>query len=79
MLTIEMKINGILIGQIYAHNQGYEDATDLCSYNYHCYLMDMKGNPSIAEGVVLHRRNEGFLKLAGILSDAAEEALADAP
>ena len=65
MLTIEMKINGTLIGQIYAHNEGYvDDDFSLCNYTYHCYLMGMKGQPKLAEGSLQHKREKGFTVLA---------------
>ena len=55
MLTIEMKINGTLIGQVYAHNEGYVGHTNICEYKWHLYSMDMKGNPTIKEGVLQQR------------------------
>ena len=63
MLTIEMKINGTLIGQVYAHNKGYVDGS-ICKYDWHCYQMDMKGNPTITQGTLRHDRPDGFNKLA---------------
>jgi len=65
MLTIEMKINGSLIGQIYARCG--DGALGRHSYTYHCYMMDPFGKPELIEGKVTHQRQEGFLELAQIL------------
>jgi hypothetical protein len=65
MLTVEMKINGTMIGQIYAHNEG--GALGNCDYKWHCYLMDDAGKPSLYEGRVNHQRQEGFAKLMSII------------
>lgn len=62
MLTIEMKINGTIIGQIYAHNEG--GALGFCDYKWHCYMMDLQGNPTLYEGLTSHQRQKGFTALA---------------
>jgi len=70
MLTIEMKINGTLIGQIYAHNEGYTVGGN-CKYMWHCYLMSLHGEPSLKQGTIEHLRADGFTKLGAILMEAA--------
>ena len=67
-----MKVNGTLIGQVYAHNEGYVGATNTCKYTYHLYQMDLRGKPSIIEGSLEHERDAGFNVLAEkIFADAS--------
>lgn len=78
MLTIEMKVNGTIIGQMYAHNKGYVDVTpvdpdgDWCEYDWHCYLLNY-GDATLTQGTLLHKRTEGFGKLAALLFAAADK------
>lgn len=75
MLTVEMKINGTLIGQIYAHNKGYvKGSYNECRYGYHLYQMDtgMDGKPSIKEGTLIHNRPDGFNKLIKLILEDVE-------
>lgn len=67
MLTVEMKINGALIGQIYAHNKGFNLAINKHEYTYHIYQVSMSGEPTIKEGKVSHYRDDGFNKLISII------------
>ena len=70
MLTIEMKVNGTLVGQIYAHNEtGY---MGFCDYKWHCYLTQEE---VLLKGMVTHQRQNGFLRLQAILTDAVIEEL----
>lgn len=78
MFTVELKINGMLIGVIYGHNEGAardpDDASfydpDLCLYTYsyfHC------SDGRTVKGTITHRRSEGLEILASrILAKAAE-------
>ena len=72
MLTIEMKVNGTIIGQMYAHNKGYiDDGFDLCEYDYNCYLLNEGHNAELCTGVVTHKRSEGFAELSRVLFEHA--------
>ena len=64
-----MKVNGTIIGQIYAHNEGHIEGylSDVCKYKWHCYLMDMHGEPTLVKGTTKHRRSNGFAALAELL------------
>ena len=76
MLTIEYKVNGTLIGQIYAHNKGYVDAgSDVCNYDWHCYSMSLRGVGTIVSGDTTHSRAEGFEVLAAKLFTEADRLL----
>ena len=73
MLSIEMKINGTIIGQIYAHNvDGY---MSMCSYKWHCYFIGEDDDPCLVGGVLKHDRKDGFLKLQVLLTEAAMEGI----
>ena len=72
MLTVEMKINGTLIGQIYAHNKGFNHDNNTHEYKYHMYQMGMDGEPVIKEGWVSHYREDGFNKLISIILEDME-------
>lgn len=63
MLTAEIKVNGCLIGHIYAHNTGYVHAQnhDECSYEYHIY--DVTEGSVIKSGRVEHARSSGAFAL----------------
>lgn len=76
MLTIEYKINGILIGQIYAHNEGFNETFDKCTYKYHYYSTGGNNNEGLLiNGRVDHFRKDGFEKLAFILGEEISNRL----
>lgn len=75
MMNIEFKVNGVLVGNIYLHNNGYaSDSGDDCHYTWHSYNIDKDGAPCIREGCCTHDRTAGMFKLAEkICSSITEE------
>jgi len=68
MITIEIRINGALIGHIYAVNlRGAPDG--LCEYRYEYYEPD---RGSLVTGKIKHQRPEGALALVAKLARAAK-------
>lgn len=66
MLTAEIKVNGVLIGHVYIHNEGYvndnlDDDDDMCNYSYHAY--DVGEGEIIGRGTVKHPRKDGAFRL----------------
>ena len=65
MFTVEIKINGSLIGHIYGHNEGHTDKGD--RYRYEYYETETR---KIVNGEVTHPRRNGIRPLiTAILSD----------
>lgn len=66
MFTIEIKVNGALIGHIYGRNTGeYEDGKTKYAYEYY-----EPEEPRIRKGHVLHQRDHGIRPLiTAILKD----------
>ena len=57
--SVELKINGILIGNVYYHNEGYlDDSTCAYSYEYHSWP-----ESDAIKGKLIHVRPEGVEKL----------------
>ena len=65
MFTVEIKINGSLIGHIYGHNEGPTPDGD--RYRYEYYETEKR---KVVNGEVVHHRADGIRPLiAAILSD----------
>ena len=70
MFTVEIKINGSLIGHIYGHNEGIEESGDT-KYTFEYYRPDSR---KLINGNVLFKREDGIEKLISkILSQASKE------
>lgn len=70
MFTLEFRINGMLVGVVYGHNER-DLSADTCEYSYHYHEVD-KGN--ILSGHVVHVREDGLAKLCQkILTDAERQ------
>lgn len=68
MFTVEIKINGSLIGHIYGHNEGDSPDGKGDKYRYEYYEPETR---EVRNGNVVHRRSDGIRKLvAAILNDA---------
>jgi hypothetical protein len=59
MFTIELRINGALIGHIYGRNVGVF-SKDKCRYKYEYYEPENRG---IIKGEIVHNRNKGIRAL----------------
>jgi len=65
MFTVELKINGSLIGHIYGQNKG-EDISGKTKYDYDYYDVDRREQ---TKGTLLFRREDGIRALiAAILT-----------
>ena len=68
MLTIELRVNGALIGHAQLINQGYlKGLDDTCEYEYHAWLTEGKGN--ILRGRLKHKRSDGAFELVRKLTE----------
>lgn len=56
MLSVEIKINGLMIGHIHALNKGIVQGSLHNKYRFEYYI---PGKGVVAEGTVLHMREEG--------------------
>jgi hypothetical protein len=66
MFTVEIKINGTMIGHIYGHNEG-DLANGKCKYRYEYYEIEKR---KVRNGMVEHARTDGIRQLvAAILND----------
>ena len=77
MLTLEMKVNGMLIAHIYIVNvsphvdnpllcygPGAPKNPDICNYEYEIYRVGVEGgDESVVKGKVKHNQTEGAIKL----------------
>jgi hypothetical protein len=63
MFTVEIKINGSLIGHIYARNVK-DVGLDECEYAYEYYEPESRG---LTKGKVRHRRKDGIRPLVGMI------------
>lgn len=64
MFTAELKVNGVLIGVLYGHNEGYVDnGSDVCIYTWVYHRVDSMLKPQFGE--VDHARSAGLAKLVG--------------
>ena len=61
MFTIEIKINGAMIGHIYGHNEGLApEGKGESVYSWEYYRPEMR---SIQHGKLLHKRDDGIESL----------------
>lgn len=71
MFTIENRINGVLIGVLYGHNEGFGD--DLTNYRYSWHYHDIEAG-TVKSGSITHRRADGLVALtAAILADIVKQ------
>jgi hypothetical protein len=63
MFTVELKINGALVGHVYGVNKGVA-ANGKTSYVYDYYDV---GNRKITKGTVKHKRDDGLNKLIALI------------
>lgn len=71
MFTVEIKINGALIGHIYGLNQG--EQSGMTKYHYEYYEPEQ---PKLSVGTVLHERDNGIRDLISlILADVKANGL----
>ena len=71
MFTVEIRINGSMIGHIYGHNEGENYKTGLTTYRYEYYRPESQ---KIVNGSVLFKRNDGIEDLIRvILEDYSEK------
>ena len=61
--AIELKINGILIGNIYYHNEGYVSEAE-CNYTYEYHSWP---NGWAIKGELIHTRVQGVETLAELI------------
>lgn len=65
MFTVELKINGTMIGHIYGKNKGLaSEGTGETIYEYEYYEPD---GGDIARGFVLHKREDGLRHLVRLV------------
>lgn len=65
MFTVEIRINGSMIGHIYGHNEG--DTADGCKYRYEYYEPETR---KLIKGNIEHKRSKGIRQLiTQILND----------
>lgn len=57
MLTVEIKVNGALIGLAYARNVAWGDLLDTSTYKWQYYRPE--GSPNLLVGEVEHKRDDG--------------------
>lgn len=62
--SIELKINGTIIGHIYYHNEGYITEGE-CQYLYEYH--SWPNGVTITDGVVIHTRVQGVEVLAELI------------
>jgi len=70
MFTVEIKINGSLIGHIYGHNEGV-DKNNNTEYTYEYYRPESR---KLVNGKILFRREDGIENLiCSILEDYSKK------
>jgi len=70
MFTVEIRINGTLIGHIYGRNMG-RNPGGKTRYDYEYYEPEL---PNVRKGSVMHERDGGIRPLiAAILADVPAE------
>jgi hypothetical protein len=68
MLTVELKINGTLVGHIYGVNKGECPREDgYGRYTIYEYEYYEPGNKKLIDGTVFHKREDGLRKLIEII------------
>jgi len=72
-MSIELKVNGILIGKVYIKNEGHiSGKSDLCNY----YVKYSRARDErIIETYIEHKRGDGAEKLAEIVFKAVSELM----
>lgn len=61
MFSIEVKVNNLLVGHLYAKNKGYVlDYPELCHYSCRYYMPE---TGQVSECEVWHNREEGINEL----------------
>ena len=70
MFTVELKINGALIGHIHGQNITTESNSGECEYSYEYYDVQKK---EINRGQVVHNRPDGIRNLIKIILEDLEE------
>lgn len=68
MISMDLRVNGILIGHIYCHNEGsihMDNILDL--HQYYWEYHEIGKHKKVQHGHVRHRRNEGAIKLFSII------------
>ena len=69
MLTLEIKINGMVISLMNMHNEGYTDIPGVvnlseCIYSVEAYIPADNGKPGkLIHAQVIHKREDGALVL----------------
>ena len=63
MFTVEIKINGTLIGHIYGHNTG-DQVEGKTVYNWHYYSTEEQ---DVSRGHILHKREDGINALVAAI------------
>ena len=71
MFTIEIKINGSLIGHIYGINKG-DGPNKTTRYNYEYYEPEIR---RLITGSVLHKRENGIRVLIELILESVENSL----
>ena len=64
MFSVEVKINGVLIGHLYGHNNGHMESdalSDKCLYSYEYY--EPGTGKEVKRGNITHKRDDGAAKL----------------
>ena len=69
MFTIEIKINGSLVGHIYGHNEGHINAKGETLYRYEYYEVETR---RVRPGTVRHVRKGGIRSLVVAILSSVE-------
>ena len=72
MGTIEFKVNGVKVSEIYFRNYGLEDPSDYSSNTYMYYYEHYTQGQTLEAGYVAHDRGNGILSLAALIIDNLE-------
>jgi hypothetical protein len=77
MLTVEIKVNGVLVAAINAINRGGE-AFGRCEYEWASaeFRMQWNGPPVVHDGKLTHDRPDGCIELTRRLCEAHKAATA---
>ena len=71
MITAEVKINGALIGVVYAHNTGYSGSGNMvCGYDWEITHIGQNKQPST--GKLEHNRSHGWEVLISKILEASK-------
>jgi len=73
MITAEIKINGALIGVVYAHNMGYAHGSNMvCTYDWEVTQIGQHRDPKT--GKLDHNRSHGWEVLISKILEASKES-----